>query len=374
MQKKFYFLYAVAVLSILTAFGIFSLVLPERTYSENENRYLDEYPSVSLGGILSGEFQEKFESAFSDQFLGRDQWMKTSTQTQKILGFEDISQVYLGKDHYYFAKTTQDTVDQKKYLKNLRYVEYLGEMTEGKTSLILAPSPGTVLHEKLPDGAPYYDAKGMYEMAETILKNTKNIDAYSVIREYAKQNQVYFRTDHHWTALGAYAAYSAYCVANKLEQHTYGYFDVKKISDAFQGTLYSKLLDPASKKDDLYAPDNVPQVQVTCDGESRQGIYDVEKLMKKDKYAYFFGGNYGEVRIDNYDKNKKEKLLIIKDSYANSFVPYVMGDYGEITMIDLRYYKQSVQGLLQQDNYDKILVLYEMSNFAQDGNLYRLVH
>lgn len=361
------------VMLLLGGFGLLSLFSPEQAYSENENRYLDEYPSFSLGNCLTRSFQNDFSNAFSDQFAGRDTWMKVSTQMKKLEGFRDISDVYLGKDGYYFAKTTQDKINQKQYLKNLRYAEYLGEVCGEGASLLLAPSPAEILSDKLPEGAPYYDGDAMAKMADTVMKQTKYIDVRSTMKEYAKQNQVYFRTDHHWTALGAYAAYSTYCVENKMEQHTYGYFDVKRISDSFLGSMYSKILDPEVTKDDLYAAANTPQAEVECDGEKRQGVYDVEQLMKKDKYAYFFGGNYGEVRIKSHVSSEK-KMLVVKDSFANSFVPYLMEDYGEIAMIDLRYYKQSVQKLLQKEKFDNILILYEMSNFAQDTNLYKLVH
>ena len=373
MKKGYLYCYMILVMSLLGGFGLHSLFSSVDIYSENENRYLDEYPSFSLEGVSDRTFQNDFSSAFSDQFTGRDVWMQASTQLKKLAGFQDISQVYMGKDGYYFAKTTQDEIEQKQYLKNLRYVEYMGEGVDSRASLILAPSPGTVLQDKLPEDAPYYDGDAMAQTAETVMKKARFIDTRQALREYAKQNQVYFRTDHHWTALGAYAAYSAYCGENKLEQHTYGYFDVKRISDSFMGSMYSKILDPGVKKDDLYAATNIPQAEVVCDGEKRQGIYDVEQLMKKDKYAYFFGGNYGEVHIKSHGSTEK-KMLVIKDSYANSFVPYLMGDFGEITMIDLRYYKQSVQELLQRENFDNVLILYEISNFAQDTNLYKLVH
>lgn len=373
MKKGYLYCYMLLVMFLLGGFGLLSLFSPEQTYSENENRYLDEYPILSLKGFLDSSFQNDFSDAFGDQFAGRDAWVKVSTQVKKMAGFRDISHVYLGKDGYYFAKTTQNEIDQKQYLKNLRYAEYLGEVAGEGACLLLAPSPAEILPGKLPEGAPYYDGDAMVKMANAVMKQTKYIDVRSSLREYAKQNQVYFRTDHHWTALGAYAAYSTYCVENKMEQHTYGYFDVKRISDSFLGSMYSKILDPMAKYDDLYAAANTPQAEVVCDGEKRQGIYDVEQLIKKDKYAYFFGGNYGEVRIKSHVDSKK-KMLVVKDSFANCFVPYLMEDYGEIVMIDLRYYKKSVQKLLQEEQFDNLLILYEMSNFAQDSNLYKLVH
>lgn len=371
-MKAYHRIYMAAVFGVLAIFGMFTLLAPEKRFSENENRYLESFPEFSAVDALSGEFQKKFEEAFSEQFPGRDIWMKGTTIIERMAGFQELNDVYLGKDGYYLAKTTQDDINQKQYLQNLRYVEYLGEQQKDKVSLLLAPSPGTMLGKKLPDHAPYYNAAAMYQAAKRLLKRTGYIDSRAQIREYGKQNQVYYRTDHHWTLLGAYAAYSAYSDVRGFDKHTYGYFAAQKISEDFLGTMYSKVMAAGAKKDTMYAASKIPPAKVICDGEEKSSIYDVEKLTQKDKYAYFFGGNYGEVRINMNEKLEK-KLLVIKDSYANSFVPFLMEDYDTITMVDLRYYRESIKELLQE-NYDEILVLYEMSNFAQDRNLYKLVY
>lgn len=373
MSKKYYVCYVVILFVIVAGFGIGTFLLPKEEFLENENRYRNEFMDFSLQNVLSGEFQEHFENAFADYFPAREVWMGASTEFKQVLGFRDVNGAYIGKDGYYLAKNTAETIEQKNYMSNLRYVEYFGSLHEKKVSLLLAPSSGTIMKSKLPSNAPYYDANAMYDGANTMLKQTKLIDVRDSMTEYAKQNQVYFRTDHHWTLLGAYAAYSEYYDQTKKDKHTYGYFSPKKVSDSFYGTMYSKVLDAFAKPDDLYAATNVPQTMVQCDGKRVNGIYDVEQLLKKDKYAYFFGGNYGEIVISMKAKPKK-KLLVIKDSYANNFVPFVLEDFDSVTMIDLRYYKKSVQELVREEGYSEILVLYEMSSFAQDTNLYKLVH
>lgn len=372
-KQKGNLLYIVLVFGLFAVMGLITVLAPQKIYSENENRYLETLPEFSWKDFLSGEYQSKMEKAYSDQFVKRDLWMMSSTEQKKILGLKDIDGVYMGKDGYYLAKTCQDDIDQKLFLKNLRYVEYFGDKASGKVSTMLVPSPATILSEKLPKNAPYYDADAMYDAADALLKQAKLVDVRSSIKEYSGQNQVYFKTDHHWTLLGAYAAYSTYCDANKLQKHTYGYFAPEKIATDFKGTMYSKVLDPFSTQDELYSATKVPQAKVICDGQEKS-LYAVSKLLEKDKYAYFFGGNYGKVTISNADSKATGKLLVVKDSFANSFVPFLVDDFKEITMIDLRFYKESMQSLLKEEKYDNILVLYEMSNFAQDTNLYKLVH
>lgn len=372
-MRGFYRGYMVVVFLLLAGFGLFSVVTPEKKYSENENRYLQSFPAISVKGILSGEYQEVFEEALDDQFVGRDVWMRSATAAEKLLGYQEISGVYLGEEDYLLERITERDIDQKQYLKNLRSVEYLGVSQPKKVSLVLAPSPGTVLSDKLPEDAPFYDAKAMYAAADTMLANARHINVLEELQEYALQNQVYYHTDHHWTLFGAYAAYSRYCEENEFEKHTYGYFAAKKVTDSFQGTMYSKVLAPGTVQDTIYAATNIPQCYVECDGAKKTSVYDVEKLTRKNKYDYFFGGNYGLVTIRMKDK-PKSKLLVIKDSYANSFTPFLMEDYDQITMIDLRFYQESVQKLLEKEKFSYILVLYELSNFAGDKNVYKLAY
>ena len=96
-------------------------------------------------------------------------------------------------------------------------------------------------------------------------------------------------------------------------------------------------------------------------------------LKEKDKYQVFFGGNYGVVSIENNEANNDKNLLIIKDSYANSFTPFLLKDYKTITIVDYRYFSGNLQSIVQSNNITDVLVLYEMSNFMKDKNLVKMM-
>lgn len=369
-MKRYYQVYFAGIFLLLALFSLLTFVVPGKEYSANENRFLEAFPSFSFEKVLSGEYQEKLQESVSDRFIGRDFWMESATFAKKATGYKEMDGVYLGKDSYYIAKTTNSDIDQMQYLKNLRYLEYFAGKAGKTTDVLLIPSAGTILKEKLPKGAPFYDSAAMYKEAGAVLAKAKLLDVREEIRQYGKQSQVYFRTDHHWTLNGAYAAYAQYCERKKRVKHSFGYFGVEKVSDDFLGSMYSKVLDFAAQKDSLYAAKNLPQAEVVCDGQKEEGVYAREKLNEKDKYAYFFGGNFA--RVDITRNAKKKKLLVIKDSFANSFVPFLLEQYSDIVMIDLRYYRESVGNLLEAEKFDEVLVLYEMSNFANDTNLYKL--
>jgi hypothetical protein len=327
---------------------------------------------LSVSGILSGEVQEDITDAFGDQFPARDSFTAIATDVQKTLGFQDIGGVYLGKNHYYFEKVLNQDISQTNYFQNLRFINSAASACpKAKVTAMLIPSPGTILADYLPKHATLYDADKMYQEAKDMLRGADLLDIRQEMLAEA-ENDIYFRTDHHWSGYGAYLGYCAYSTKMGRKYKDYDDFAITSMSSEFYGTLYSKVLDRAATPDEICAPADLPEVSCVCDGNEQEGIYDESKLATKDKYAYYFGGNFGEVTITAKSSKKKTKLLVIKDSFANSMMPYLLQDYKEIRMLDLRYFKDSVQDYLKEYEPDEILVLYEMSNFAQDEHLNRL--
>ena len=109
-----------------------------------------------------------------------------------------------------------------------------------------------------------------------------------------------------------------------------------------------------------------------ADGKDIGGFYQDSKLTEKDKYAYFFGGNYGEVTIHNNNNTGTGNLLVVKDSFANSFVPLIAEEYENVYMIDLRYYAGDMSQYIADNNITDVLVLYNVSNFISDKNIFKL--
>lgn len=374
-MRKGYMICVAAMTAVLAAGGIAAVVMGHREFSENENRYLDQFPKWSLSGVMDGEVQEEITDAFNDQFPARDFWTALSTRAEKMLGHRDVGGVYLGKDHYYFEKIMNQDISQTNYFQNLRFINHVQNIQpDAKVTALLVPSPGSILPEYLPKHAQIYDAERMYQSAENVLADGILLDVREDMARAADRRQVYYKTDHHWTLAGAYEAYCAYERVMGREERPYEDFGVEPVSDSFYGTLYSKALDADATPDTMEAPGRITPAEVSCDGQEHDGIYDTSKLKEKDKYAYFFGGNFGEVILrPEQQGDAKPKLLVVKDSFANSMIPFLLQDYSEVRMLDLRYFKTSVKEYLEEYGADEILILYEMSNFAQDHQLNRLM-
>ena len=383
----------VRIIIIIVFIGFFvlisgaSLIIKDREFSPNENRYLAETPELSWDNILSGKFQDGLEDYLRDQVCFRDGWITVKTGIQKACGDTDIGGAYVGKDGYDFEKITPEDVDEKQVDRNIKAVEDYFMMAsetidKQKLSFLLVPTSGFVMQEKLPKNARLFDQAKYIDQVQKAMKDYNFVDVRDTLMDH-NDEYIYYKTDHHWTSAGACLAYDVWSERTGGEAETEDGLVKNVVSDKFRGSLYSKILDADSAYDEIWTyglqKDDAfgsKDCTVTIDEKQQlDSIYDDEMLQKKDKYAYFLSGNYGQVHIQNQkaaSKAKGKDILIIKDSFANSFVPFVTQDYENIYMVDLRYYNGDMKSYLQEHNITDVLVLYNISNFISDRNLHKL--
>lgn len=373
VPKKSYIVFFTSMISLLSLFGILLFFMPQRQFSENENRYLTTIQPVSVAGFLDTSVQKNLSNSANDQFYGRDFWMKFATMIQRIVGFKDVGGVYFGKDGYYFERLLDSQISKSRYRNNLNYIEQLAMLSPAKVTFLPIPSAGIILSDKLP-AQIMYNAEELYTLASIQLQKTALLDIRPLLSEKKEDRQLYFKTDHHWTMEGAYLGYYAWCKAHgQANIKPLDLFKPKQVSNTFYGTLYSKAPDFFVKPDILTIPVNLPKQRILIDGEKTNHIYHWAKLKTKDKYGVYFGGNFGEISIQSTDNRDKKNLLIIKDSFANSMVPFLLEEYETITMLDLRYFNDSVSNFIRLKHPDEVLILYELSNFSQDINLFKIL-
>ena len=353
-------LIAIAVILLGLSVGSFFLT-PDRAFSENENRYLQLTPKLSWDTVMSGDFMEDMEEYTSDQIVFRDLWTATRSLLQRAEGKEDISGTYLGAEGRYFAKVTEDSFNRAGLEKNAGYIREFFAASGKSCRALIVPSPAGVLRDMLPENAPYYDEAGAFERLDATLGGS----LLDVRETLADVEDPYYHTDHHWTTMGAQAAYRRWA---EVTGHTVREDALVCATEEFRGTLYSKVLLPDSVYDSVYYAPGITAENVVCDGKDGT-LYDGDALARKDKYELFLGGNYGQCVITTGTENGKH-LLLVKDSFANAFVPFLLGDYETVTMIDLRYFRGSMAELAAES--DDILVLTEITNLAASGDYFKL--
>lgn len=351
------------IFGLLVLLSAASLIAPDRLFSPNENRYLAQRPAFTFKTLFNGSYTADTEEYTADQIVLRDFWMETASTVQQSMGKLEINDTWLGEDGYYFAKVTPDTFSETQFRKNLQQVETFFETNADKNChLLMAPTPAYMLADKLPANAQLFDAAGCFDTIDERFGDTF-IDTRPLL--YGEGSN-YYRTDHHWTTEGALNAYEVWCAAT---DHTVREWTLEQVSHSFRGTLYSQVMLPHSEYDTISIAPGAEVVSVDCDGEVRDSLYDLSALEEKDHYKIFMGGNYAKVVIETGADTGRD-LLLIKDSFANSFVPFLTREYDTITLVDLRHCREEIQTLA--DNCSDILVLYELTNFAADKNLFKL--
>ena len=345
---------------------------PDKSFSEMENRNLAQKPVVSLNGLLTGKFMSEYESYVTDQFAGRDGWTAAKAAIELASGKQENNGVYFCGGSTLITRF--DAPDAEKVEKNLTYINKFAGLSSVPVYFGLIPGAATVWAERLPEGAPNYDQKLVIDRAAQSTA-AQFIDLYTPLMEH-KSEEIFYRTDHHWTSLGAYYGYTGVAGALGLTPVPLTDYVKTTVSTDFYGTVFSssgvRWVRPDSM--DTYVPeDGVTVTSYTYDAQGNpvevaRQLYDESFLAKKDKYAMFLGGQQalGVVRTGHTDK---PKLLLIRDSYSDSLVPFLTPHFSEIHLIDLRYYKQSAAQYIQDNGIDTALVLYSVPNFVSDTNL-----
>jgi len=186
---------------------------------------------------------------------------------------------------------------------------------------------------------------------------------------------VWYKTDHHWTTLGAYHAYAALGELCGYEPAPLDRFRVEVAADDFRGTTVSasgfNWIGGEEMHFYRYDGDENYAVEILLGGEvarTLDGFYDRSYLEKKDKYAAFLSSNNGHMRIRSASGEARPTMLLIKDSFAHSVVPFLAQHY-DLEILDLRYYRSSVAGFLAEHPVDRVLILVGVDTLATSNLL-----
>lgn len=341
----------------------------QRTYSPVEKRELQTRPEISITKVLDGRFQKKYESYLRDQFPGRDHWVSFQTDMELFMGKNEIHNVYIGKNHYLLEHYTEKEFDPQQISKNLQALEkFVGKTKQNAdVHVMMVPTKSWVLREKLPAFAPHYKEQKFYDALQQKLEKEDVLISVEPVLDAHKEEEIYYRTDHHWTTLGAWYAYEQYtkAVGGDL-QRAQGKKKFRCISKDFYGTTYAKInYARQADKIEIYEPADKLRVVYNMGERKTKTLYDFSFLKTADQYSVFTGGNQAVLEITGGIKNGKT-LLLIKDSFANSILPFLAEDYEKLVVVDLRQLNVSGDRLLEMFSPTDILILYNSAQFAQD--------
>lgn len=383
---------------VLLAVPIVTLALPKQERSENENRTLKEFPALvdrnrlnkaeNLSDVIKSvkwsyiterknpSYMDDIETYLSDHLAGRELWVVASNKMERLSGKQEINEVFTAGDRMIqvFKEYDEEAVDN-----SLKAIDgFAAKFPDVPMYFMLAPTSQEIYSSLMPSYGGYLSEKSFIDSCYAQTENLTAIDCLSFLSGH-RDEYIYYRTDHHWTSLGAYYAYAS--AARQLGYSAYGLnaFNIETASSSFRGTLFSKTLDSSVTPDSIdyyHLASNEPRVKMTVfDGREQteyDSLYVRDYLAVKDKYSSFTGSNSPLITIET-DVDNGKSLLLIKDSYAHSLVPFLSKHYSKITMVDMRYINVGLDYFsIDVNDYSQVLISYNVISFAGDQNLTKL--
>ena len=349
-------------LTFILMFSVANAFNPDSLYSSQENRSLAQKPVFTI----DGSFDEQFENYETDQFPFRNALISIKAGIRRVTGSIENNDVYFGKDQYLiqaYQSTSQSIIDA-----NCSYINAFSESIRKPINVMVVPNAAYALSSELPYGAWNLDENAILADIAQQLQKQQMIPMDTLIDSEA----TYFHTDHHWNEKGAYLGYEA--ISQTVLKKEPQLFSYKQVSNSFKGTMYSRSGAFWVKPDPIMnmIPQNNVNVSVTIDdGDALSSLYDSNKLNEKDQYQYYLSGNHGFIDIKTSVNNEKT-AIIIKDSMANILIPYLVTEYQEIKVVDLRYTHDAVSAMIDSANSTDIYVIYGIDTFGSDTSLKNL--
>ena len=232
---------------------------------------------------------------------------------------------------------------------------------------MIVPNSIYINQEKLPDFVQTLNQDEIIRKQYKTCEVAETIDVTTNINHF-KSLELYFKTDHHMTSLGAYILYMTFCEKAKINPEPIQSYNQKVVSNSFLGTFDSKTRIIGQDPDKITIFENNANTdlrEVIYDKETTKSLYNEDYLYTKDKYSYFLNGNNSKVVVKTKVENSK-KLLVVKDSYAHNVIPFLCSNYEEIHVIDPRYYHLSISDYAKENKMTEVLVLYNFSNLMTD--------
>lgn len=374
--------YVITVLFVLLLAGSAAAFFsPADTESiEAENREIAGIPELNAETVKSGEFSSGFDSYVNDNIGFRGKLMELSDKIQSYFGF---TPQLVGK----VISTTSDigteqTLDSSLMIVDGKVMEMFSNKPEVESGYadalnnIAASVPSDVRMYSMIVPTQLEFEEPLYRNAQDSQKDCIDsiygslsasvtpIDAYSKLE--AADGYLYFRTDHHWTMDGAYCGYEAFMESEGGEPVAKDEFELKEEGDFF-GTLYLKArsqMDNAqedeltyydvTEKNDL----SIAMRVIYDDGSSLEYGQDSTLFnYEKDDYLFFLGGDQPLIEITNNTLDEGKTLIVIKDSYANALVPWLVNNYKQIVLIDPRSFKGDLNEEIERYEADEVAVV-----------------
>lgn len=345
------------------------LLLPGKGYSEKEKRALAAFPALSAESLLSGRFESELESWAAEQLPGRDFFVSLNARFERAAGLQVTKEIYLGEDGRLFERPS--VLDPQSLTRNRRALETFAEQLGQEVYVMLVPSAGYLMPEKIEGLAdPYRDGEITAAFFDGAGERLIPVPLTERFEAEADRGALFYRTDHHWTSRGAYEAFRLFAEQVGKSVPAAEDYTVERVG-GFWGSCWSRAGFWSIPPEELELWSSGGEMRVTFSERegSHDGLFFRERLEAADKYPVWLDGNHPLVTVENLDPAAQGRLLVIRDSFANCLGCFLADAWKEVTLVDLRYYREPVSALCEGEGYDQILFVYSIRNLTTDSNI-----
>ncbi|WP_296612024.1 DHHW family protein [Ruminococcus sp.] len=368
---------AVLTLSFIAFMSYETFFQEKERFSFYENRVLTDLPVFSEEGLINGKDIKQLGDYVTDHFAGRSRWISAKTLMQTELSEKVVNGVYVSSERLLDAETSQRTPVSLNADIFCRYAEQYD---------------GTVYFTAIPSSAGVYgdlyqghtdtrsESQQISSFYEFLNNDIKKIDAYNILK-MQNDNYIFYRNDTKWTTYGAYCVYKAVIQKLGFQPTSYDKYNIEHITDRFRGNLYQRTLSEKPKADtiDIFKYPN-GAIVYSCITKGNDGrtnvadIYDRSRLESSDMYSVFLGEPAPLIKITTSVKSKiDKKLLVIKDSYANCFIPFLIQHYSEIVVISPEDMQGTLSDYIDINEYSQTLFLFGVENLGNRTALEKII-
>lgn len=396
-NKKIHITNVAVFCGLLLLGGVASLAMKKKDVSEMENRKLASFPEYSDSALWSGKYFKNIENYYADNFPYRDNWISFSGNFKSKLGFQSSDiQIYEPVNETDVAQG-EDTTKKKPtdgplpddgatgeikkrvfVFKNRAFEMFGGGEAMGKSYANVINgynktlSPGIQVYNLIIPVALEFELTEKYKKLQkpnrpaieniynTLDSNIRKVWAIDEIRKH-RGEYIYFNTDHHWTSLGAYYAYRAFCQTAGLTPVSLDTIP-SKVKQTFLGSLYRLTRDPKLQSN----PDSVRYYLFKDSvnfyvGNNKIGAWNKSKMYGEgasgtNSYSVFLQGDLPIVKMETQHKNGR-KIAIVKESYGNAFAPFLINNYEKVIVVDQRYYTGDFIAMLKAEGINELLFI-----------------
>ena len=387
-MKKHSWTTALLFLTVLFSFSVAFWILPDRSFSEQEMRSLRTLPRVTVKKLTSGELSGEINDYFADQFPARDLLVGWKGLCEIALGRQENDGILLGKNgalaRYRFdllhtdGSITEDT-DGLDYGAISAAVEGINRANRSLSVPFTVLLTGRNLDVDPKSFA--YPADGsdalLNAVAQRLEPIVQTVETVPLFRRLSEEGeQVYYKTDHHWTTLGAYHAYVEVMRSFGMggEILPVSHFERRTVTDRFYGSLWSAAGMKWVKPDqlELWLAGDEDSFHVTADGKPLDGLYSMRWIEKKDCYSVFLDGVHDEITVMR--EGDRPTLLLIKDSFANSLAPFLARHFNLVllNLSSTRADCTDIAACAEKYGADRVLLVYTLENLITSDRLSRL--